>query len=360
MSIYIPNTSYKALSIIIVNYNSGDLLSRTVNSIMDSNYPLQKIELIVVDNASQDNSLKIAESNIQTRTANLLNFLIIRNNENVGWCKAINQGLAQAKGEIVVFSNHDVIYSEDAISKVVAHLGGDEVVGICQFNSLLPSGEPDVAASYLDPLGYAYSFLVTAPTFVSFGEAVAIAIKKEVVERIGNLDEDYFIEYEDQDYCWRALLCGYKILFVPDAVVHHYRGTVEKPNFFVRGRRVYLYTCNHICTLMKNLETRNLVYYLPQVLLVEFLKALFVLIVKRNFGLAVRIMEGIGAPFRRLPMLWQKRKRVQKIRTLSDREVMKYFVPFMPLHQLNYLKYQSVGKRYVLDSNLLGIVISNK
>lgn len=346
-------SSIVPLSIIIVNYNSKDLLSRTVESILNSSYALSRIELIIVDNNSQDGSLMELEGRLKTKLINLSNFIIIKNNTNQGWCKAINAGLAQAKGEIIILSNHDVIYSKDAISKIVPYLTNDNDIGICQFNSLLPSGEPDVAAAYLDPLGYAYSFMVDRPTLVSFGEAVAIAIRKDVIEKVGNLDDDYFIEYEDQDFCWRSIIHGYKILFVPDAIVHHYRGTVEKPNFFMRERRVYLYTRNHICTLIKNLELHNLLFYLPQVLLIELCKALFVLLAKKNFKLSLRIMEGIIAPSLILPSLHKKRKKIQQGRSISDKFAFKYFVPFMPIHQLNYLRYQGEGKRYVLDNQLL-------
>lgn len=350
----------KVLSIIIVNYNSGELLTRTVESILDSGYPLSRLELIIVDNGSKDNSLINLKTKNEAKSDELFGLNIIRNTENEGWCKAINLGLRQARGDVIIFSNHDVIYSKGSISKVIFHLNNRKDVGICQFNSFLPTGEPDVAAAYLDPLGYAYSFIVSEPTLVTFGEAVAIAIKKDVVDKIGNLDDDYFIEYEDQDFCWRALLHGYKILFIPEAIVHHYRGTVEKPNFFVREKRVYLYTRNHINTLIKNLELHNLLRYLPQVLLIEVCKALFVLFVRRNFRLAAKIFEGIVAPFLILPSLSRKRKKIQKSRSVPDEEVLKYFVPFMPVHQLNYLKYQSSGQRYVLDNQLLLKVLANK
>jgi len=357
---YGSTQSKKLLSVIIVNYNSGDLLSSTVKSILDSNYPTDRIELIIIDNNSRDNSLSNLQKTLKNRLTNLFNLVIIRNDENEGWCKAINVGLVKTQGDIIIISNHDVIYSTDAISKVMSHLNSNNDIGICQFNSLLPSGEPDVAAAFLDPLGYAYSFLVDRPTLVSFGEAVAIAVKRDVINRVGNLDDDYFVEYDDQDFCWRALLYGFKILYVPDAIVHHYRGTVEKPNYFMRERRVYLYTRNHISTLIKNLELHNLLYYLPQVLLIELCKALLILVVKRNLRLALKIFKGIIAPFLILPSLRKKRAKIQQSRSIPDKQVLKHFVPFMPVHQLNYLKYQAAGKRYVLDNQLLVKIVATK
>jgi hypothetical protein len=303
----------------------------------------------VVDNHSQDDSLNLVSQQLDEKLKQLNNFVLVRNTENEGWCKAINAGISKANGDIIIFSNHDVIYKPDSLSKIVTALNVHENVGICQFNCLLPSGEPDVAASFLDPLGYAYSFLSNQTTYVTFGEAVAIAVKSQVIKTIGRLDEDYFIEYEDQDFCWRALLFGFKILFIHDAMVTHYRGSVEKPNFFVRGKRVFLYTRNHIYTLMKNLEFHNLIKYLPEVLVIECCKGFFVLFVRRNFNVSMKIFKGIFSSFAHMGSLSKKRRAIQKNRKLPDKDVFKTFVPFMPSHQLNYLKYQGEGRRYVID-----------
>src|SRR5688500_16329674 len=92
----------KLLSIIIVNYNSGEFLSRTVKSILDSNYPTDRIDLIIVDNNSQDNSLGDFQKSLMNRLTNLFNLVIIRNAENEGWCKAINAGLVRTQGDIII------------------------------------------------------------------------------------------------------------------------------------------------------------------------------------------------------------------------------------------------------------------
>jgi len=340
------------VSIIVVSYNAGELLLETVSSIVTCSYPKNKLEIIIIDNASKDRSIQITLNKLQKKLNEVKKFMVIKNKQNKGWCKAINEGLKLAQGDIIIFSNHDVIYIKDSIYKIVNYLMNNKDIGVCQFFSLLSSGEPDVAACYLDRLGYAYNFLSSNPVFVSFGEAVAIAVKKEVVEKIGGLDEDYFIEYEDQDFCWRALLAGYKILFCPEAVVYHYRGSIQKPIYFLREERVMLYTKNHIATLLKNLEIKNLLFYLPLVLTIEIGKAMYILASKRNLKLFIRILKGILAPFLNLRSVVLKRQNVQKhIRRIPDKEVFKYFVPFMLKHQLNYLKYQQEGRRYLISVN---------
>jgi GT2 family glycosyltransferase len=342
----------KLVSIIIVNYNSGSLLLRTVRSIWYSNYTANRIELVIDDNNSQNTSLDNFQTNLKNRLTDPSNRVIIRNDENEGWCKAINVGLVRTQGEIIILvSNPDVVNSTDAISKVSSHLNSNNEIRIYHFSPLLPSDEPEVTALYLDPLSCAYSFMVNRATLVSFGEAVAIAMKHDVRNRVGNLDGDYFIEYEDQVF-WGALLYRFKILYALGAIAEHYRGKVERPIYLIRERRVYLHTRNHISTL-KNLQLHNLLYFFPQVLLIELFKALLVLVAKRNFRLSLKIVDGIVAPFRVLPSLNKKRAKVQQSRSIPVNEVLKYFVLFMPLHQLNYLKHQAAGKRYLLDNQLL-------
>ena len=350
------------ISIIIVNYNSGELLLKTVKSILKSSCDKDKIEVIIVDNNSKDHSIEILLNNISRELEQIYNFILIENHQNEGWCKAINKGIKLSKGKIIIFSNHDIVFTEFSIDKVVNFLLESPQVGICQFYSLLPTGKPDVAACYLDSLGYAYSFLANYPLPVTFAEAMALALKRKVVEDIGNLDEDYFIEYEDQDFCWRALLRGYKVFFLPDAVVYHYRGSVEKPSYFVRERRVMLYTKNHIITLIKNLDFWNLVKFLPLVLLIELIKLLYILIIKRNLRIASSIIHGILSPFSNLGNVLEKRMIVQReIRKVSDKDVLKYMSPFRLYHQINYLKFQQKGQRYIItDTNFLSFLAGKK
>jgi GT2 family glycosyltransferase len=351
----------KLVSIIIVNYNSGSLLLRTARSILDSNYTANQIELVIDDNNSQNTSLDNFQTNLKNRLTNPSNGVIIRNDENERWCKAINLGLVKTQGDIIIiiiFSNPDIVNSTNAISKVTSHLNSNNEIKICQFSPLLPSDEPEVAAAYLDQLGYAYSFMVNRATLVSFGEAVAIAIKHDVMNRVGNLDGDYFMEHEDQVF-WGALLYGFKILCAPGAIAQHYRGKLEKPIYFIGERRVYLYTRNHISTL-KNLQLHNLLYFLPHVLLIELFKALPVLVAKRNFRSSLKTVDSIVAPFRVLPSLRKRRAKLQQSRSIPVKEVLKYFVSFIPLHQLNYLKHQAAGKRYLLDNQLLLKILAAK
>jgi GT2 family glycosyltransferase len=200
--------------------------------------------------------------------------------------------------------------------------------------------------------------MVNRATLVSFGEAVAITKKYDVMNRVDKSDGDCFIEYEDQVF-WAALLYGFKILCALGIIAQYYRGKPEKPICFIRERRVYSYTRNHISTL-NNLQWHNLLYFLLQVLLIELLKAFLTLVSKRNFRLSLKFVYGIVASFRVLPSLHKKKAKVQQSTSIPVKETLKYFVQFMPLHQLNYLKHQTSGKRYLLDNQLLLKILAAK
>jgi len=348
----------KLISIITVNNNPGSLLSRTVRSNLDSNYTANWIELVLDDdNNPQNTSLDNFQANLENRLTIPSNQVIIRNDENEEWCKTINIGLAKTQADIIIFSNSDVVNSTDAITKKTWHLNSNNELRIYQFSLLLRFGEPEVLATYLDPLGYACNFMVNRAILVSFDKTVAIAVKHNVMNRVGISLPDYFMEYEDQVF-WGALLYGFKILSALDAIAQHYRGKCEKPVYFIRERRVYLYTTNHIFTI-NNLQLHNRLHFLLQIFFIKLLEALLALVAKRNFTLSLKIVDGIGALFQ---LLRSRRKNSAKLRlrSISIKEVLKYFEPFMPLRQLNYLTHQEAGKRHLFNNQVLLKILAAK
>jgi hypothetical protein len=184
---------------------------------------------------------------------------------------------------------------------------------------------------------------------VSFGEAVGMVMKHDVLDRVCNLDGDCFIKYEDQGYSG-AFLYGFKILYALGAIAQYYRAKLKRA-IYIRKRRVYLSPRNDISTL-KSLELHNLFFFLLQVPLNELFKALFILVSKRNFRSSFKIVDGIVESFRVLSPLHKKRVKLQQSRLIPVREVLKYFVPIMVVRQLNYLKHRTAGERYLPNNQL--------
>lgn len=155
-------------------------------------------------------------------------------------------------------------------------------------------GEPYVAAVYLSPISSAHNFLGVQLISISFTEAIVIATKRDI-DRAGNFG--YLVECEDQDFCWAAVLHGFKIVCLQDAIVHHFGRKMEKSSYLVLERTVYLYFRNHIFTLIKNLELLYVQYYVLEKYLIELCKVLVILCIRRNLELAL-IFEGVVAFFK--------------------------------------------------------------
>jgi len=339
------NDEWPFVSVIIVNHNAGELLFKTVYSVLNSDYPKDKLEVIIIDNGSTNGSMHLILNKFHPSS----NFTVIRNRENLGWCKAVNMGIKMAKGDFIACLNHDVVVTDKWLKEVIRVMKANSKIAICQCYSLSPDGKaPDSAMNYLDLFGYAYSYVAEKePTEVTFAEAMAWVINRKVIDDIGDLDEDIFIEYDDQDFCWRAILAGYKIVFVPSAIVYHYRGRVEGPTYFYRPRRDMLYVRNHLNTLIKHLELRNLAKVIPIVLAIEFGKAIY-LFIKGKQEIAFATVKGLFSVLRGLKATLRKRWIIQhKIRRIRDKEAMRYFVRFNPHALKLFLSLQERGKRLI-------------
>ena len=273
---------------------------------------------------------------------------------NIGWSPANNEGIKVAKGDIIVCLSNDMEVHPQWLKEITKFMKSDQKIGVVQCNSLSMWDRKtlDSSMNYLDKFGYSYGYVPTDhPQEVFFAEGMAFAVKKAVIEDIGMLDDYYFMEYDDMDFSWRTHLAGYKVVFVPKAIVYHARGGTVGKTYFQRVKNVEWYTRNHFITLIKNYEIGNLVKILPVVLGMEIVKVFYLLIVKKNRKIAFAALRGIYQVVKDFKIILKKRKEVQKIRKISDKEVMKYMHPFRPKLIYSFLVSQSKGNRFILNSN---------
>ena len=280
MNLQEVNKEWPTISVITVSLNGKKWLKKLFESILASNYPKDKLEIIFVDNGSIDGSIAFVKS-MFTNDARLK---VIQNAENLGWSPANNQGMKVAQGEIIVCVSNDMEVDPNWLEEIVEVMTSNKSIGIVQCNSLSmwDRKTPDSGMNYLDKFGYAYSYAPQARSLeVFYAEGMAFAIKREVIKKIGVLDEYFFMEYDDMDYSWRARLAGYIVFFVPEAKVYHARGGTVGSTYFQRINNAQWYTKNHIVTLIKNYELGNLVKLLPATLAIENIKILYLLTVRK-------------------------------------------------------------------------------
>ncbi len=340
---------WPTVSVVTVSLNGKKWLKDLFLSILASDYPQNKLEMIFVDNGSIDGSVEF----VKDIFANDTRLKIIQNTENLGWSPANNQGMRISNGEIIVCVSNDMIVDTNWIKEIVKVMELNENIGIVQCNSISMWDRitPDSGMNYLDRFGYSYSYTSSKMNYeVFFAEGMAFAIKKEVIKKVGMFDEYFFMEYDDMDLSWRARLGGYKVFFVPAAIVYHARGGTVGATYFQRINNVKWYTRNHLVTLIKNYEIKTLLRLSPIILTVELIKIVYLAIFKKNLKISYAALKGILQLAADRRIILQKRFETQSFRAVSDKEILQIMHPFNPWLLRLFLTKQSRSERLVLSN----------
>jgi GT2 family glycosyltransferase len=254
---------YPQVSIAIVNLNGKEFLNDCLLSIKEINYPKEKIEIIVVDNGSNDGSAQFIKSNYPE-------VKLIENRENLGFAKANNQAAGVAHGEYIAFLNNDTKVDKNWLMELLRPVyGSDEV--ICSGSKVL-----SLDGSSLDFVGGMINFegkgfqidyglsvnkdIHNVERFLPFVNGGAMLIKRDVFLEAGGFDEDFFAYYEDVDLGWRLWVLGYKVVFSPNSIVYHaHHGTSKN---FSDDKLRFLKERNSLISIFKNYDDDNLAHIL--------------------------------------------------------------------------------------------------
>lgn len=208
------------VSVIIVNYNGGHLLQSCLDSVYSQS--CKDIEVILVDNGSKDNSVEYVKDLFA-------DVKIISLPENMGFAGGNIEGLKQGRGDYIMLLNNDVEVEKDCIANLLSAIEGDSSVGICA-SKMIAFGT-NVIDSAGD--GYATSlrgfkrsegeedFAYARQEYVFGACAGAALYRRKMLDEVGFFDEDFFLIHEDTDLNFRAQLAGWKVLYVPSAIVYH-------------------------------------------------------------------------------------------------------------------------------------------
>lgn len=231
------------LSIIILSYNTRDItdkcLSRLQSSVISCQKKLNnKIQVIVLDNASTDGSVEMIKKNHPW-------VKLIESKENTGYSKGNNIAAAQAKYSNLLFLNSDVYVEDDTLVKALGYMKDHncDVLGVklvYENGRLQPSAgdlpNPINTIFWILGLGKITTFHPKSPQFFSQKKEVGwvmgafLLIKKEVFNKVGGFDEKIFMYMDEVDFCKRINMAGYKICFTPDVVVTHLHRASSKEN----------------------------------------------------------------------------------------------------------------------------------
>jgi GT2 family glycosyltransferase len=228
------------LSIIIVNYNTQDLTMACCESIVRYLGKTISFEVIIVDNDSNDGSREA----LRKFTAGRDNVHVIESDTNVGFAKGNNVGIRKATGKQVLLLNSDTYLIDDSITQAVAFLEARRNVFGCGCTLLNADGSAGISYGKFPELGVVFCEIATwryahlramvprrpKDVFtIDFPCGAFFLIKRELLDKIGMLDEQFFMYSEETDLAKRAKKAGYRIMhFGPTRVVHLRGGSNPK------------------------------------------------------------------------------------------------------------------------------------
>jgi GT2 family glycosyltransferase len=223
------------LSIIIVNWNTKDLLAQCLQSVYDTIRSLD-FEIIVVDNASADGSPEmVCERFPQVR--------LIKNRENVGFARANNQAIRESRGGYLLLLNSDTVVLPEALSQMVDFMDCHPDGGAIGPKLINPDGSfqasyadfPTLLTESLQAFGLAkwlYGPYYPSPPprpdelarTVDWVAGACLMVRREVADAVGLLDEGYWMYTEETDWCYRIDQAGWNVYYLPESKIVHFGG----------------------------------------------------------------------------------------------------------------------------------------
>jgi GT2 family glycosyltransferase len=226
------------LSIIIVNWNNKDILQDCLNSIYHTRNVI-KYEIIVVDNYSEDNSVELVKNEFP-------DVMLLENNENLGFTRANNQAIKIARGKYIILLNNDTVVTNTyCFDRMIELMEKNSQVGILGCKLLYPDGTlQSCGESFPSVWGIFKSQILFAKTWKRLGKnkqrdnhfkkvnfvcGACLMTRKEILDKVGLLKEEYFMYGEDVEFCYRVHEAGYDIgVLTNESIIHLHSKSTEK------------------------------------------------------------------------------------------------------------------------------------
>ena len=235
------------LSVIILNYNTAGLLKTCLSAVLESNgFEGKELEIVVVDNNSSDNSVEMVRKEYP-------DIKLIRNKKNLGFSAGNNIGIKNSSGKFLTLLNSDTLVEPDSLISVLKAMENDRSIGAATCLLQMADGKIDPASHRGFPtpwnsLSYFLGFEKLFPNSRFFGgyhqswknlkvphevdciSAAFMMVSGEVIDKVGLLDERFFMYGEDIDWCLRIKEAGFKIFFYPGVKTLHLKRQSGREN----------------------------------------------------------------------------------------------------------------------------------
>lgn len=325
------------ISIIVVNLNGKDYIAECLNSLLRQT--LHDWEIIVVDNGSKDGSVEYVEANFGP------GIRLLRNQRNEGFAGGNNQGIRVAGGKYVALLNNDAMADPHWLEELVKPAEEDPRVGMVASKIYLRGQERVIDnvghLIYRDGLNRGRGRLEAdrgqfdRREEVLFPSGCAALYRREMLEEIGLFDEDFFAYGDDTDIGLKGRLAGWKCVYVPTAIVHH---RYSQSSGSYSPLKAFLVERNRVWIAVK---------YFPSPLLLKspihtlhrfFLQAYGSFAGRGAAGkftaqyshwqLLKILLRAYGSAIRGIPKMWRKRRKIQKMTRVSQKEILSWFEHF--------------------------------
>ena len=314
------------VSVIIISYNRGSLAVDCLKSLEGQTF--LAFDIIIVDNGSSDGSVALIESFLQNSRLSSVT-TVVRLERNLGFAGGNKEGVKFAKGQYFALLNNDTETDEKWLEELVRQMDRDSRIGVCTSKLMVYN------SNRIDSAGDGYTRTLKGfkhgegeesnkfneQKFVFGACAGAALYRKEMLEQIGFLDEDFFLIHEDTDLNFRAQLAGWKVLYVPTAMVHH---KVRSSIGIMSDMAVYYTLRNNEFVRIKNVPFGVFLRCLPEFILGAISEFLYFVVKHKQLKLFVKAKKDAIKMF---PRMWEKRKMIMKTKKVTDRYLLSIMTP---------------------------------
>lgn len=314
---YVRSRNIPSVAIVALNYNGRDILQKYLPSFLKVTH--QKLDIIVVDNGSDDGSAAYVEDEFP-------DVQVIRLARNYGYAEGYNQALANLDYDYYALVNTDVELTPHWLSRILHVMETDNTIGACQ-PKVRADRERDrfeyagACGGFIDMFGYPFCagrILHTTEEDtgqydhlkkISWATGAAFVVRSEVFHNAGGFDGSYFAHQEEIDLSWTMQRMGYHIAVVPEAVVYHLGGATlgyDSPG------KVFLNFRNNLTTITKHLSLAWMLCVLIARLFLDLSAAAHFLI-RRQPANALAVLRAYPAFWMRLPATLARRSKLQRM-----------------------------------------------
>ena len=326
----------RKLTISLLTYNGARYLPWLLNSLKAQTF--KDWELLVLDNASNDNSADVVREYYPSAR-------IVLQKHNLGFARGHNLLINWSKSDYVLVLNQDIILAPDYLSKLISFMDKNPKVASCSGKLMYWNFEDGEQTDIIDSFGLKIDrkrevsdawqgqkdFDIQSQPVFGLSATAAIYKRKalDIVAMEANnqqeyFDEDFFAYKEDIDLAWRLRLMGYENWLVTSTKAYHHRSVhregILKRIRSQRGMANKLSYRNHLMLLYKNSFYKNLFKDLFHIKWYEFRKFVYLLMFQ------AKTLAGIGEYLKNLPKLSKKRKYIMTHRTVKPEDIYKWFI----------------------------------